>query len=237
MFADSGSRLRGTVTHRSLQRVIDHIRSSAWPAKLVCVTGDLIQDDTAAAYTRFCNTMSVLNLPVYCVPGNHDIRALMKTALQRADFHYCENVRLGSWLIAGIDSCKSNSAGGEIGKQELRRLRALLDKSAQQNVLICLHHPPLPVGSKWLDSVGLANAATFLDLVSGYGNVQGAIFGHVHQSFDAVHKGVRIIGTPSTCTQFKAGSDEFAIDDLPPAYRRISLHADGGIEEEIVWLE
>ena len=102
--------------------------------------------------------------------------------------------------------------------------------------MVCLHHPPLTVGSQWLDSVGLQNAAEFLALISRCANVRVAIFGHVHQNVDVLHDSIRIIGTPSTCRQFKPGSDEFALDDNAPAYRRISLAADGTIEEELVWL-
>ncbi len=202
----------------------------------MAVTGDLIQDESAAAYERFCTLLSTLNLPVYCVPGNHDIRELMKHALQRHAFHYCENVQLGNWLMVGIDSCRRGRAAGEISLEELQRLRSILDASDGEHVLICLHHPPLSIDSKWLDTVGLANAESFLDLMTRYPQVRGAIFGHVHQLFDTTYRGVRIIGTPSTCRQFEPGSDEFAIDDKPPAYRRISLLSDGAIDDELVWV-
>jgi Icc protein len=58
----------------------------------------------------------------------------------------------------------------------------------------------------------------------------------VHQDFQAEHAGIQIIATPSTCSQFAAGSDEFAIDDNPPAYRRIELHADGTHSNELIWV-
>ena len=86
----------------------------AWPADVVTVTGDLIQDDTREAYDRFKSLMTALDLPVYCIPGNHDVRPVMQAALSNAPFHYCESVRLADWLIVGIDSCVNNGAGGEI---------------------------------------------------------------------------------------------------------------------------
>ena len=236
LFADAKSDLRGTVTQQSLQRVLDHVQSSEWAADIVAMTGDLIQDDSAEAYQRFCDLFSTLGLPIHCVPGNHDVRSLMQTALQRQMFHYCENVRLRSWLIIGIDSCLAGDAAGEVKKNELKNLRSTLDTTDAPNVLICLHHPPLPVGSKWLDGVGLKNADVFLELICQYPHVRAAIFGHVHQAFDATHEGVRIIGTPSTCRQFKTHSDKFAVDDNPPAYRRLSLQHDGSIDEELIWL-
>ena len=237
LFADPKSDLRGTITRDSLQRVLDHILASDWPADIVAVTGDLIQDDSAAAYERFCEQFSTLGLPVHCIPGNHDVRELMRNALQRPSFHYCESVRIGGWTIIGIDSCLAGTAGGEVSASELQRLGKILDESKDNHVLICLHHPPLPVGSKWLDSVGLNNADVFLEFIGRHDQVRSAIFGHVHQPLDETVNGVRIIGTPSTCRQFKVNSDEFAVDDNPPAYRRLSLLPDGTLDEELIWLD
>jgi len=237
LFADPDASLRGTVTRQSLQHVLDHILASDWPADVVTVTGDLIQDKSIAAYQQFCSMLSQLKLPVYCVPGNHDIRKLMKPALQKRAFHYCEQVRLGNWLMIGIDSCRpGDTAAGEISPDEFDRLSKVLDASEAQHVLLCLHHPPLPVGSQWLDSVGLDNAGILFQFITRHPSIKGAIFGHVHQQFDSTSHNVRIIGTPSTCRQFRRGSDEFAVDDKPPAYRRITLSSEGTIDDELVWV-
>lgn len=203
---------------------------------MVAMTGDLIQDDSREAYDRFCESMRPLGLPVYCVPGNHDIRDMMKDALAGPPFYYCESATRGDWLIACIDSCLNAVAAGRIADSEMERLERLLDETSAAHVLICLHHPPLPVGSKWLDEVGLRNREEFLRLIARSGKVRAAIFGHVHQAFEGNYESVQIIGTPSTCRQFKAASDEFALDDNPPAYRRISLHPDGRVTTELVWV-
>jgi len=92
------------------------------------------------------------------------------------------------------------------------------------------------MNSRWLDSVGLRNADEFLDAISVSPKVRCALFGHVHQAFESSWANIRIIGTPSTCRQFKVGSDEFALDENPPAYRRISLASDGSIESELIWV-
>jgi Icc protein len=224
------------VTHSSLQKVLEHIRLSGWEADLVAMTGDLIQDDSLEAYQRFCELMQPLGLPVYCVPGNHDVREIMQGALSGPDFHYCESVIHGNWLIAGIDSCISDDAAGRIDGPEMDRLRRLLDDTAADHVMLCLHHPPLPVGSEWLDHVGLRNGDEFLRVIARTGKVRLAIFGHVHQEFEGMHDSIRIVGTPSTCRQFKVASDEFALDDNPPAYRQIELRPDGGVQTDLIWL-
>lgn len=236
LFADEDARLRGTVTHSTLQAVLGQIMRDNWPADLVAVTGDLTQDETAASYERFRTLLASLGLPVYCVPGNHDVRTLMQQELSEAPFYYCDTVRLSNWLIVGIDSCISGEAGGQIAPPELGRLDKLLSSTSAEHVLICLHHPPLPVGSAWLDRVGLQNGREFLELILMTGKTRAAIFGHIHQDFDATFDDIRIIGTPSTCRQFKTSSVRFALDDNPPAYRRITLQANGTVNAELMWL-
>jgi len=236
LFADPAASLRGTVTHASLSAVLEHFRGSDWPADLVAVTGDLVQDDSEGAYERCRELLATLDLPVHCVPGNHDVRELMQAALSDPPFTYCGIHRQQDWTIVGIDSCLEGSAGGRVSQAELERLATLLEAADSKHVLVCVHHPPLALDSRWLDRVGLENGAELLELATHAGCVRGILFGHAHQAFDGRHGEVAVIGTPSTCRQFRPGSDDFALDDRPPAYRRVSLEADGSIESELIWL-
>ncbi|MGB5244969.1 MAG: metallophosphoesterase [Woeseia sp.] len=236
LFAEADGSLRGTNTNTTLTAVLQHLRAARWPAELIAMTGDLIQDDTRGAYQNFCQHFGSLGLPVLCVPGNHDIRNLMREALSAAPYRYCGTHRQHDWFIVGIDSCKKGSAGGAVSAAELDRLRNLVENTDAQHVLVCLHHPPLLVGTAWLDTVGLENGEAFLDALAAMKKVRGCLFGHVHQNFDHVHDGMRILGTPSTCRQFLPGSDNFALDDRPPAYRRVELRPDGSIAEELLWV-
>ena len=237
LFAAADGSLRGTTTLSTLQSVLRHIGSSGWQADLIAMTGDLIQDDSQGAYERFRDLFGPLGLPVLCIPGNHDIPELMQQVLAGAPFQYCGAIARNNWLITGIDTCIPGEAGGHIAPDELSRLRRQLADTDAEFALVCLHHPPLPVGSRWLDQVGLDNGDEFLELIASSGKVRAAIFGHVHQQFSADYQGVQIIGTPSTCRQFTVASDDFALDDNPPAYRRMSLHSGGRLDHELIWVE
>jgi len=236
LFAEADGSLRGRVTFASLQGVLEHVQRADWKADLVQVTGDIVQDYTPEAYLRFRNAMTALKLPVYCVPGNHDVPSIMREALEREPFHYCDPVETGNWLIAGVDSCVEGSAAGYIDGNELDSLDRLIADSPADHVMVCLHHPPLHIGSKWLDELGLRNGKQFLQRVAGSGKVRLVVFGHVHQAFDGGYGPVRVLGTPSTCRQFALGSDSYALDDNPPAYRRIALGSDGQVDTELVWI-
>lgn len=236
LFAGPDECLRGINTRDALQKVLDHVRAVDWPADLVALTGDLIQDDSREAYWRVRDMFSSLQLPTYCVPGNHDVRKIMRDELKAPPFHYCATSTHRNWIMVGVDSCVSQKAYGHVESNELKRLEKSLAETNAEHALVCLHHPPQPVGSAWLDSVGLDNSQEFLETIASSGKVRAVIFGHVHQAFDGEYSGIRIVGTPSTCRQFAVMSDEFALDENPPAYRRLELHADGSMVDELVWV-
>jgi len=237
LFADPLGELRGTITAHSLQQVLDHYQSGDWRAERALITGDLIQDDSAEAYDRFREILRPLNLRMHCVPGNHDVRKLMQDVCERPPFSYCATEQVRDWLLVGLDSCVSGQAGGAVAKDELARFDDIVEASSAKHIMVFLHHPPVPLGSAWLDSVGMKNGSAVLKRLKAAKRVRLLVFGHVHQPYDAEHNGIRIIGTPSTCRQFKPGSDNFAVDDRSPAYRRITLHPDGSIDNELIWID
>ena len=237
LFADPAGELRGAVTADSLQRVLDHYHAGDWRAQRVLITGDLIQDDSEAAYTRFRELMLPLNMRMHCIPGNHDVRDLMQPVCGRPPFSYCAKEQIGPWLLLGLDSCISGEAGGEISDAEFDRMHEAISDSPARHILIFLHHPPVPMGSAWLDTVGMKNGELLLTKLQASGRVKVIVFGHVHQPYEAAHHGIQVIGTPSTCRQFEPGSDDFAVDERPPAYRRVTLRADGSFETELIWVE
>ena len=237
LFAERESALRGTVTYDSLSRVLGHVANAEWQAEQILLTGDLVQDDSATAYEHIATLLEPFGLPVLTVPGNHDVRPMMKSTLPAGQFDYCGSARHGNWLLTGLDSCIHGSAAGKLSSAELTRLTETIAASDAEHILVCLHHPPIPLGSRWLDSVGLENGREFLNVLSESGRVRSVLFGHAHQAFDEHRDGLRILGTPSTCRQFMPQSDNFALDDRPPAYRRIELHADGAVNTELLWLD
>lgn len=173
---------------------------------------------------------------MHCIPGNHDVRELMLPVCNRPPFSYCATETVGKWLVIGLDSCINGEAGGEITDEELQRLEDVVSSCAAPHVVVCLHHPPVNLGSAWLDTVKLKNGDVLLRKLQALGKVRLVLFGHVHQPYDEIHDGIRVVGTPSTCRQFKPGSDDFAVDERPPAYRRIVLREDGNTDNELIWV-
>lgn len=236
LFGSEAGTLRGIATLPALERTLSIAQARNWPVDAVLVTGDLVQDDPAG-YGHFRRIFAALNLPVLCLPGNHDEPAALRRELRDKPFVTDGYVDMGAWRIVLLDSCVPGSARGRISRQSLAALDSALSSADNRHTLVCLHHHPVPMSSRWLDEVGLENADEFLAVIDRHRNVRAVVWGHVHQSYDALRRHVRLLATPSTCAQFLPRAAEFAVDTRPPAYRTFELRPDGTLVTEVVWVD
>jgi len=236
LFTSAEGRLRGVPTLPALRATLVAARRDISGSDAVLATGDLVQDDPGG-YVHFRREFGALGKPVLCVPGNHDDVPAMQAALTGAPFQLGGIFDAGAWRLVLLDSTVAGQTGGALAPDELQLLDAALQAAPGRHALICLHHHPVRMESRWLDSVGLANAEEFFAVLRRHSQVRAVLFGHVHQTVDGMRDGIRILATPSTCSQFKPHSDDFAIDDAPPAWRTLTLHADGSLETQLHQLE
>src|SRR5690606_38970763 len=107
-----------------------------WPPAAVVVTGDIVQDESAAGYARFRDTFAGLQVPVYCVAGNHDDPALLKQILSEPPFQVGGEAELGPWTLQLLNTFATGDDGGKVGPQQLARLRRRLAETRDRHVLI-----------------------------------------------------------------------------------------------------
>jgi Icc protein len=235
LYGSATGRLRGVETDPSLHAVLDDAFARVPDYRAVLVTGDLVQDDKSG-YLRFRSLFGALTKPVLCIPGNHDEPEAMRKELAGAPFEICGAHEIGDWHFIMLDSYDPGHVGGRLTKTELARLDAALARSPK-HAMVCLHHHPIAMGSRWLDSVGLADPVEFWRIIDAHAQVRAVVWGHVHQDYDGERGDVRLFATPSTGAQFLPQSDRYAVDSRPPAYRKFELHADGRIETSVHWVE
>jgi Icc protein len=236
LYGDEAGLLRGVATWPAFNAAIAHARAGDWPPDAILATGDLVQDD-AAGYANFRRALGRLGVPVHCLPGNHDVPAAMREALRGAPFTLGGTIDLGAWRIVMLDSTVPGSAGGRLSRESLAELDAALASARDRHALVCLHHHPVPMSSRWLDQVALENPEDFFRVLDAHRHVRAVLWGHVHQPFESLRGRVRLLGTPSTCTQFLPHSAEFAVDPRPPAYRTLELRADGSLLTAVIWVD
>jgi Icc protein len=236
LFGDATRELYGLNTAVSLRLVLEAALGAGRRPDAVVVTGDIGDDFSAAAYANFRRALAGCGAPVLCLPGNHDDPGLMATLLDDRGFQYCGRARLGGWGAVLLDTHVDGDASGRVAPQELARLDAELRALTDVPVLVCLHHLPVPVGSAWLDAVGLQNGPELLAVIDRHPQVRAVLAGHVHQEFDAQRGAVRLLATPSTCAQFAPRTPGCVMDRRPPGYRWLSLFEDGTLETQVEWL-
>jgi Icc protein len=229
-----GGELKGVDTFASLEAVVKCCQAGKNPPDLIVATGDLSHDGSAASYRRFNAALEALHTPVMFIPGNHDNAAVMQSTLPGGYVRADRNAQIKGWNIIMIDSVLPGEEHGFLDTDEL----AFLDESLQNwpdlHALVCIHHQPVPVGSRWIDSLGLENPDELFDVIDRFDQVRGILFGHVHQVFETVRKGIRVLGAPATCMQFKPNANEFTLDDQPPGCRWLELRPDGSMVTEVV---
>jgi len=233
LYADPVGRLLGVNTLDSFEQVVRHFRDTHWPVDLLLATGDLVHDASPGGYAKIGATLATFGVPVFCLPGNHDVPAVMREHL-RADGVHTDTVRdLGGWRFVMLDSVIDGEEGGRLGADQLAQLDQALSNT-DRHTLVCMHHQPVQVGSAWIDTMAIENPEPLFEIIDRHPHVRGILWGHVHQTFEAQRGDVRLMASPSTCVQFAPQIDEFQVDEEPPGFRLLALLPDGTIRSEVV---
>jgi Icc protein len=233
LYADPSQCLLGLNTLNTLDLVIEQALEQLGMPDLLLATGDLVHDASDAGYKRFRSRISKIGPPVYTLAGNHDLPGKMQQLLNQGNVHYQRRVNAAGWHLIFLDSTIPGKTGGHLTPDQLSTLERDLAEQPENPTLICMHHQPVPVGSQWIDNIGLGNSAEFMEMVDRHAQVKGVLCGHIHQQFESLEKDVKLLGTPSTCIQFTSGEDDFAIDAAPPGYRWLTLLPDGTINSGV----
>ncbi len=230
--ASATLRLGACDPRHSLRRVCDNARGLA--VDFALLTGDLSNDATPAAYHCLAQQMARLATPDYALPGNHDDPQTMRAELARSCISCPTLIARGTWSLALLDSTVPGELAGTLSAASLRALAALSQHRPEIHLLVALHHPPVDLGSPWMDSMGLSNAPELWRVLHTLPQLRAVIWGHAHQNFDTYRRGVRLLGTPSTNVQFMPRVRAFAADKRAPGYRVLTLNDDGTIATEVV---
>ncbi len=233
IFADAESRLLGMDTRASLRAVCAAIEREQPDRDGLLATGDLSQDGSPTSYEHLARQLDALGTPVFWLPGNHDDAGVMKQHFRGERIQAARRVLGAGWQIVLLDSTLPNEVHGEVSAGELEFLDAAIGEYPERHALVCLHHQAIDTGSGWIDRKGLRRQDELGARIRAHANVRGVVWGHVHQAAHHRLDDIEWMSTPSSCVQFKPGSEEFAIDTAAPGYRSLALHADGRIETAV----
>ncbi len=230
LLADPAREYHGWNTDQALQAVLAALGADGEPVDALLLTGDLVQDESPAGYARLREYVAGFGTPVWTLPGNHDSPAALSKAFGHA---WPDRVTFGGWQLLLLNTHIPGRDQGTLGSVQLEWLEQALS-AHREPALVCLHHPPLSMHSRWLDALGLDDGAPLLEQLARHVQVRAVVVGHVHQELDVQHARLRVLTTPATCRQFLPRTDRFAEDATrTPGYRRFYLRADGSWDTHV----
>jgi len=231
-------------TSATFSAIADLVRAEQ--PDLVVVTGDIANEGKPDEYELARDALAALELPIYCLAGNHDFVDPMHAILPASGITAPRTLPIGNWIFLFGDSNRGGTefddergwvdlddrvhlARGGLTTHEIGSLRRQLDLGLADHAMLWLHHPP--GGSGMFEEPEYdAEVRQLLDAATP---IRAIAAGHAHTGITTDLDGVPSYFCPSTglCIDFDA------LTFLPPGYRRHAFHRDGSIDSEVVWLD
>jgi len=227
--SDPDAEFYGRNPTSTLAQVVRHIENNEPNIDVILTTGDISHDASPESYALLAEQFGLLNTPVYSLPGNHDSHRLFHDMLNNDLLSTAGHFQIQNWLVVMLDSVIVGGEGGRVSEHELQRLEDLLTKYPDKYTLLAVHHPPVAVTCKWIDTMQIKNSDALFNTLDNHPQVRGIVCGHIHQDFQVRVNNIEIFSCPSTCHQFMPASDEYTIDPITPGYRWLRLSDSGRI--------
>jgi 3',5'-cyclic AMP phosphodiesterase CpdA len=221
-----GAAWGGPDTVERLSAAVDSVRALPDRPDAVLVTGDIADNAAAEEYATAREQLERIGVPVYVLPGNHDDRAVLRSAFDlpgegSAPVQYAVDV--GPLRLVVADSTLPGEDRGELDAARLGWLDETLAASDRPTV-VALHHPPIVFGIPVWDAIGLTGHEELEATVRRHGQVLAVLGGHVHRAMAAPFAVCVALSVPSTYMQggLDFGAEQITLVDEPPAY---AVHA------------
>ena len=180
-------------TATPLRHAVAHINALNPRPDLVLVTGDLVDEGASKSYTVVSKLLSLLEPPVYIVPGNHDQKtelrsafpdhAYLKPTVEEAGRHYiCFTLEDFPLRIIGLDTVTPGDHGGGLGPARLSWLDKTLADRPDAPTVIFMHHPPFASGIGHMDMELFTGREALVGIIAANPNVERVLCGHIHRT-------------------------------------------------------
>jgi 3',5'-cyclic-AMP phosphodiesterase len=209
------------------ERSIDAVMRLHPRPDVVILTGDLTEFGTAEEYGLLQRLIGRLSMPVFAVPGNHDVREAMRESFRPFGFlpeagplNFVVETR--PVRLIGLDSLLAGRIEGAAAAATLDFLGRALSSAPGTPTLVFLHHPPLVSGVDAKDGIRLFTGAECLaEILSRHPQVERIVAGHHHRAIQARFGGTLCQITPPVRYMSPAERGEEAsheTDEEPPGF-------------------
>ncbi|NDP20503.1 MAG: metallophosphatase [Paludibacter sp.] len=188
--------------------------------KFVIITGDFVNNRTDTNQIKAFKQLTLLiskNIPVYLIPGNHDVGQIPDK--EKMDFYFkyyptdkfdfrCKGVQ-----FIGINSCLINS-GTDLEVKQLNWLKeSLMKKPASARKIVFTHHPFFTADINEKDSysnIPQKKRLEYMQLFKTNG-VKLIFAGHYHNNAQAQYDGIEMITTSAVGKQLGKAKSGFRV--------------------------
>ncbi len=181
-----GELLYGSIdTAAHLRESVRQINSMQPKPDVVLITGDLVEKPDKVCYQHFIDIISVLEMPVYVIPGNHDDPQKMReffagtSYFPATDDTFQYAIEDFPFKILALNSHADGTELPEFNQKRLSWLQHQLSIS-DKPVLIALHHPPMTTGIELIDMGGPEWFQGLKFALAVHKQVKLLICGHCH---------------------------------------------------------
>ncbi|HEY8482165.1 MAG TPA: phosphodiesterase [Spirillospora sp.] len=196
---------------RALRAAVSSLLSLPARPDAVVLSGDLADGGLSAEYARLHALLSPLPMPVYPMAGNHDDRDELRRVFDyhpavaasgrtpRDPVQYAVDVA-GVRLVC-CDTTVDGHPHGHMSKDRLAWLDETLAAAPDTPTVVATHHPPFPIGIRFIDEMRFIDPAGFASVISRHPQVVRVISGHVHRGAVGSLAGIVSTTCPSTYRQ------------------------------------
>ncbi len=212
--AEDGDFMRRLVdANAHLERAVTYLNGLTRRPDVVLATGDLTDHGRTAEYGLLTDILEQLEIPLFCIPGNHDERDAFREAFLPSAAYLPSDGPVQYVVddfpvrLVAVDTIRAGHHDGEVDPARLAWLDETLAARPDVPTVVFLHHPPFKTGIWWMDCIGLAGASDLEAVVRRHPQVQRVLAGHLHRPIVTTWGSTVVSTAPSTTHQTRCDLD------------------------------
>lgn len=178
----------------NLARILEDIASLDPLPDFIAATGDLGDRGHKSSYLRLRSMLNQLPVPVYAIPGNHDLPDALDAHLPGGNVSLGHVIERNNWTFLFARS--GNTEWGELGARKVAALRDAAAARQGERVFLFMHHPPVTLHQGYLPDAGFLEADVHA-VIAGH-DVAAISAGHVHSANELAFGAASLFTAPST---------------------------------------
>jgi len=232
-----------------LAETIETLLGSGLPVDFLVHTGDLCNSSDVAgsasdSFETAAGILGSLSVPCLLLNGNHDRVDLIDEQFGPLQITPGSGIPLGDagtrsrafklndYILAFLDARPRESGenqhvdtrhpddpAGSLPEDELKALQSLIQETDQE-LVVFLHYPPVPIDSAWIDqSMLISNGDVLHQLLATVPErVRGVFFGHVHHSVQTLRDQILYVACGAASCTFPAWPNGDTFKDAVSLY-------------------